>query len=132
MAAKIDGIKPPFVPIGIDGLPSTRRPIPSSGSGPDFHDILLEKLGSDRELKFSAHARNRIQSRNIPLTAENIQQLVKAVELAEQKGARDSLILMENLAFIVNIGNRTVITAMDGESMKENVFTNIDSAIIVK
>jgi len=132
MAAKIDGIKPPFVPIGVDGLPSTRRPIPSTESGPDFHDILLEKLGSGRELKFSAHAQNRIQSRNIPLTAENIQQLVKAVELAEQKGARDSLILMENLAFIVNIGNRTVITAMDGESMKENVFTNIDSAIIVK
>ncbi len=131
MAAKIDGIKPPFVPIGgVDGLPSTRRPIPTSG--PDFHDILLEKLGSEREIKFSAHAQNRIQSRNIPLTSDAVRQLVKAVELAEQKGARDSLILLEDLAFIVNIGNRTVITAMDGESMKENVFTNIDSAIIVK
>jgi flagellar operon protein len=64
------------------------------------------------------------------MTPEILGKLEKAVAGAASKGSRDSLILMKNLAFIVNIPNRTVITAMDGENMKENVFTNIDSAVI--
>lgn len=94
---------------------------------PAFSQILNSKLS---ELKFSAHASTRIKSRNIDLTPEVMGKLEKAVSGAASKGARDSLILMKNLAFIVNIPNRTVITAMDGESLKENIFTNIDSAVI--
>jgi flagellar operon protein len=97
-------------------------------SGVSFSQILNSKI--DGELKFSAHASTRIKSRNIDLTPEIMGKLEKAVAGAANKGSRDSLILMKNLAFIVNIPNRTVITAMDGESMKENVFTNIDSAVI--
>lgn len=94
---------------------------------PAFSQILNSKIS---ELKFSAHASTRIKSRNIDLTPEVMGKLEKAVSGAASKGARDSLILMKDLAFIVNIPNRTVITAMDGESLKENVFTNIDSAVI--
>jgi flagellar operon protein len=97
-------------------------------SGAAFSQILNSKI--DGELKFSAHASTRIKSRNIDITPEIMGKLEKAVAGAANKGSRDSLILMKNLAFIVNIPNRTVITAMDGESMKENVFTNIDSAVI--
>ena len=92
-----------------------------------FADILQSKMDG---LKFSAHAANRIKSRNIDLSPEVMGKLEKAVSGAANKGSRDSLILMKDLAFIVNIPNRTVITAMDGESIKENVFTNIDSTVI--
>jgi flagellar operon protein len=97
-------------------------------TGPAFSSILSSKIQS--ELRFSAHASNRLKSRNIDLTPEIMGKLEKAVTGAANKGARDSLILMKDLAFIVNVPNRTVITAMDGDSIKENVFTNIDSAVI--
>lgn len=83
------------------------------------------------ELRFSAHAATRMKSRNIEMTPEIMDKLESAVANAAKKGARDSLILLRNNAFIVNIPNRTVVTAMDSSSLMENVFTNIDSAVIV-
>lgn len=125
IAAHRSGIVSPSVPASGHG-----SKVKSSGqnSGVAFSQILNSKI--DSELKFSAHASTRIKSRNIDITPEIMGKLEKAVAGAANKGSRDSLILMKNLAFIVNIPNRTVITAMDGESMKENVFTNIDSAVI--
>jgi flagellar operon protein len=69
--------------------------------------------------------------RGIQLTREDQARLREAVDRAQAKGARDSLILMRDLAFVVSVRNRTVITALDGPSMRENVFTNIDSAVIL-
>ena len=97
--------------------------------GSNFADLLRSKVEG---LKFSAHAATRIKSRNIDLTPEIMKKLETAVSGAATKGAKDSLVLMKNLAFIVNIPNRTVITAMDGESIKDNVFTNIDSTVIAE
>jgi flagellar operon protein len=82
------------------------------------------------EIRFSAHAATRMKSRNIEMTPEMMSKLEKAMHGAADKGARDSLILLKDYAFIVNIPNRTVVTAMDGTSMKENIFTNIDSAVV--
>src|SRR5690348_13610872 len=82
-------------------------------------------------LKFSAHARERLNLRNINLSQEDVSRMTDAVNKAAAKGARQSLLVMDNQAFIVSVTNRTVITALDGSSMKENVFTNIDSAVIV-
>jgi len=96
--------------------------------GASFGEIFKTKVSE--ELKFSAHASSRLKSRNIEMTPEIMGKLEKAVEGAQNKGARDSLILVKDLAFIVNIPNKTVITAMDGESIKDNVFTNIDSTVI--
>jgi flagellar operon protein len=93
----------------------------------NFSDVLKGKISN---LKFSAHAEARLKSRKIELTPERLEQLEGAVNRAQQKGSRDSLVLLSNLAFIVNVPNRTVVTAMDGESLKENVFTNIDSTVI--
>lgn len=95
--------------------------------GKSFSNILTEKV---QDLKFSAHAAGRLKSRNIEVTPEIMNKLENAVAGAAAKGARDSLILMKGLAFIVNVPNRTVITAMDGDGVKENIYTNIDSAVI--
>ncbi|RMF57557.1 MAG: hypothetical protein D6748_10880 [Calditrichaeota bacterium] len=131
MAGKIDGITPPFVPIGgVNGLPRPEPAIPREG--PSFHDLLQEALQKSQDVRFSAHAQSRIVSRKIELDSRRVEKLVDAVNRAQAKGVHDSLILMDDLAFIVNIDNRTVVTVMDQENLKENIFTNIDSAIVVK
>jgi flagellar operon protein len=107
---------------GAGGASATASP-----GGVSFAEVLRNKVGG---LKFSAHAAARMSSRNIGMTPELMNKLENAVSGAASKGSRDSLILMKNCAFIVNVPNRTVVTAMDGESMQSNIFTNIDSAII--
>ncbi|HOJ77414.1 MAG TPA: TIGR02530 family flagellar biosynthesis protein [Bacillota bacterium] len=104
---------------------------PSNINGTDFSQVFQEQLQKQSEVKFSAHALKRLEDRNISLGNKELSQLKDAVNRAEAKGAKESLILMDNLALIVSIKNRTVITAVDGDSLKENVFTNIDSAVIV-
>lgn len=132
MPGKIDGMKVPFVPIGgFKGIPS-KKPLTPPEPGADFKQMLVEKLSDENKIKFSAHAQTRLESRNIGLTAEGVNKLAGAIDRARQKGAHDSLVLMDNMAFIVNVDNRTVVTAMDEQTLQENVFTNIDSAVIVK
>jgi len=87
---------------------------------------------TDDGVRFSDHAKTRLQSRGIDFGTELMSKLESAVNKAAKKGStRDSLVLMQDLALIVNVKNRTVITAMDRGDMKENVFTNIESAVIV-
>ncbi len=109
---------------------SPSQPQPEAGV-PSFQELLQQKLG-EQSLRFSKHATQRLESRNIALSQGDIARLTQAVDQAAQKGGRDSLILMNRTAFLVNVPNRTVVTAVDGESMKGNVFTNIDSAVIVE
>lgn len=97
-------------------------------TGPSFEQILNREISG---VKFSQHALQRLQSRNINLTQTELSKLNSAVEKAAQKGAKESLVLMDNLALVVSVKNKTVITAMDGANIKDNVFTNIDSAVIV-
>ena len=88
-------------------------------------------------LKFSAHAQQKLASRQIQLGRDAMQRLDQAVARAAEKGAKEALMLMpggsrgDDLAFVVSVTNRTVITAMDGEHIRSNVFTNIDSAMVV-
>lgn len=97
----------------------------------DFSSILADKIQKDTGIKFSKHAEMRLKSRNINLTEIEKTKLDNAVSKANAKGVRDSLVLMNNLAFVVNVGSRTVITAVDNSELKENVFTNIDGAVII-
>lgn len=96
-----------------------------------FNDVFQTTVNQGTALKFSAHAQDRLASRNINLSAEDVSHMTDAVNKAASKGAKQSLLVMNNLAFIVSVTNRTVITALDDTNMKENVFTNIDSAVIV-
>ncbi|MCM3632033.1 MULTISPECIES: TIGR02530 family flagellar biosynthesis protein [Paenibacillus] len=94
---------------------------------PSFSEAL------DREmLKFSHHAEIRMAQRGISLPQESLNQISEAVDSAAQKGAKDSLIVYRDIAMIVNVPTRTVVTALDGGQLQSNVFTQIDSAIILK
>jgi flagellar operon protein len=100
------------------------------GTGVNFGDLIRERV-QPQELKFSAHAESRLKSRGIELTSELKDKLNRAVSNVAAKGGRDTAIFAGDSAFIVNVQNRTVVTAMDRESMTNNVITNIDSATMV-
>jgi len=94
-----------------------------------FHDILKEKVLSEGEgLKFSKHAMNRLNERGIALDETMIDRLEQGVDKAMQKGIKEPLVLIDDLAFVVSSVNKTVITAMGQRD--ENIFTNIDGAVI--
>ena len=82
-------------------------------------------------LKFSKHASSRLQDRHIELSESQMDRLNTGMQKAGEKGINESLVLMDQMAFIVNVKNSTVITALNDQEMKDNVFTNIDGAIIV-
>jgi flagellar operon protein len=105
----------------------TRRPSPSE---PDFATV-LQAQQTTPTLRLSRHAEDRLRSREIHLNEVVWGKLEQAVAQADAKGAQQSLILLDDLALIVNITNRVVITALDKESRHSNVFTHIDSAVIV-
>ena len=100
--------------------------------GPSFQQILNEKRGvtQTNELKFSKHASSRLDSRNIELSANQIERLLEGTSKAENKGINDSLVIVDDLAFIVNVPNKTVITAINQNESENNIFTNIDGAVI--
>jgi flagellar operon protein len=95
------------------------------GQGPDFGTILQDQL------KLSGHAQTRLQSRNIDLGQQQWQRVVDGVNKAAAKGAKESLVMVDDVALVVSIKNRTVITAVDKANLKDSVFTNIDSAVVV-
>lgn len=100
-----------------------------------FQEILSRKQAVITEgtenLKFSRHAANRLSDRNIELTNGQMERLSDGAKKAGEKGIRESLVIVDGLAFIVNIPNRTVVTAMDSAQTADNVFTNIDGAVIM-
>ena len=105
--------------------------VPPTG-GSSFRDVLRSTTAtSGQPLKFSAHAQQRLASRNISLSSEDVAKMNAMADQAAAKGAKQSLFMMGDVAMVVSIQNRTVITAVDQNSMKNNVFTNIDSAAII-
>lgn len=110
--------------------------------GPSFREtfdkVHGQKLAKDalaaqkpEGLTFSKHAVERLQSRGITMGPESLSRLETAFEKAQTKGAKDTLVLMDDSAFIMSVKNKTIVTAMDKAMLKENVFTNIDSTVIV-
>jgi len=92
-------------------------------AAPNFQEILENKI------IFSKHANMRLSSRDINLSPEQIERVETGVTKARQKGISESLVLVDNLALVVSIKNKFVITAMENDG--ENIFTNIDGAVIV-
>ena len=104
-----------------------------TSDGKSFADIYksAQKIEIPRNgVKFSKHAANRLSDRNIELSEGQINRLNSGTKQASQKGINESLVLVDDMAFIVNVKNNTVITAMDKNSSDDNVFTNIDGAVI--
>lgn len=122
MSQLINGIKVPFVPVI-----KPEHPVNKVVEGKSSFDSIFRKEVDN--LKFSNHASKRIESRELQLSSNDMTKLHDAVSKAESKGSKDSLVMMDNRAFIVNIPNKTVITAVDVEQSNENIFTNIDSVV---
>lgn len=119
---------PTSIPSVKPGLPVREGPRQAQVGG--FQEILQEKLYPS--LKISAHAQRRMQNRGINLTSDEIRGVREAVGRAQAKGCRESLVVLDRVALVVSVKNQTVVTAVDNQSMKENVFTNIDSAVFVR
>ncbi|OJU14291.1 MAG: hypothetical protein BGN88_08775 [Clostridiales bacterium 43-6] len=96
-----------------------------------FSQILQKNLQKTEGLTFTKHAQQRMNQREMVLTDEHMEKLDEAVKKAGEKGVRESLILMDKMAFIVSVPNQTVVTAMNRQDMEGNVFTNIDGAVVV-
>jgi len=95
-----------------------------------FEDIFAKKLFDNREVKFSKHAESRLQTRNIQLTDEQKGKLNDAVNRAGEKNVKESLVMVDDIAFVVNVREKNVVTVLNKDEMKNNVFTNIDGAVI--
>jgi flagellar operon protein len=112
---------------GAGGASDPARRAVAPPAGPSFADTLAH---AGQQLQFSKHALARVQRRGIELDPSTLGRLSQGVQRAASKGSRDSLVLVDGNAFVVSVSNRTVITAVGSEHMKDNVFTNIDSAVI--
>jgi flagellar operon protein len=98
-----------------------------NAQGVDFGQLLEKELG----LKVSGHAQSRLKSRGIDLAVNDWNRVKDGIDRAAEKGSRESLVMLDDVALVVSVKNRTVITAVAKEQLKENVFTNIDSAVFV-
>jgi flagellar operon protein len=129
---KIDGLNIPPAINPVTRPKGVPVQIPPTGTG-SFRDVLrtAQAPAVAQPLKFSAHAQQRLESRNIRLTNDDVAKMNAMADKAAAKGAKQSLFMMRDVAMVVSITNRTVITAVDQQSMRENVFTNIDSAAII-
>ncbi len=122
----LNGIRVPFIPAGgVDRLNIKHHNLNNTGNS-KFNELLTDELS---KLKFSGHAQSRMESRNINLSNTEMLRLESAIEKAELKDAKESLVLMDEKAFIVNITNRTVVTLLNKNQMEDNVVTKIDSAV---
>lgn len=97
----------------------------------DSFRTLLESKLQGSGVEFSKHAVNRVVERNIELSESSLDRLGEGMRIAQRKGLRDTLILIDRTAFIVNVQNNKVITTVNGDELKGNAFTNIDGAVIV-
>ncbi len=125
--AMINGINVPFVPIIKES--GFQQGNQQEGVKSHFDEIFSKEIS---KVKLSKHAQQRLESRDINLSENEMNRINTAVQQAEAKGAKDSLVMMDDTAFVVNIPNRTVITAMSLASSNENVFTNIDSVVFAQ
>jgi flagellar operon protein len=116
-------------PIGpAAGYPATSvRPTGTPASGPSFGSALQDAAS---RLQFSNHAQKRIDRRDLDLSSSQLSRLNTAVDRAAQKGAKNSVVMLDGLAVVVDVRDRTVVTAMNASQGKEKVFTNIDSVVI--
>jgi len=100
--------------------------------GKSFQEILESRRAKAAgEVRFSKHAAGRLADRNIELTTSQMERLNEGAQKAQEKGIRESLVIVDQLAFIVNIPNSTVVTAMNQGDTAESIFTNIDGAVII-
>lgn len=116
-------------------LRNTKQTASRTEEGLSFQEILDRKQSGAvmdaQKLRFSKHAAGRLADRNIELTSGQMERLTDGARKAGEKGIQESLVVLDGLAFIVNIPNKTVVTAMEQAETQDNVFTNIDGAVFM-
>jgi len=119
-------------PVSVPAQPSQQpQVIPAAQADiKSFQEILAGKTKAG-SLSFSKHAQARMLERDISLSGEAVEKISTAVQKASQKGVRDTLILMDRMAFIVNVPGNVVVTALNDEDVRDNVFTNIDGTVVL-
>lgn len=124
---RINGVNGRIYPVGKD---TPQKQDINRSKDVSFKEA-LDTAQAQMNVTLSKHAQSRIGSRDISLDPSHIERLNRAIEKAREKGIRNTLVLMDDKAFVVNVKNTTVITAADKASLKEKVFTNIDGAVII-
>lgn len=117
-------------PLQINNIPNvgTKKTSSNITGNSAFNNILHEKMD---KVVFSHHAQMRMQARNINITDEELAKINVAIDMASKKGSQETVLFMKDLAFVTSVKNKTVITVVDGENLKDNIFTNIDSAMLI-
>lgn len=124
----INGVVYPIGNFPADNLNNYQKP-KDINSKENFAEILNSKLSKSESFKISKHAADRLK--NVRLDSKDMEKINDIINKAEEKGAKNCLILYKDVALVTSIENRTVITAVEEERMKENIFTNIDSVVII-
>ena len=133
----MDDIRLQFYNPVISGVPgvsipsSTGTKTTETQSGESFRDILQKNLEATSDVSFSKHAVKRVMDHNMDLSEDSLARLNEGMKLASEKDLDDALILVDQTAFLVSARNNTVITAFGGDSIKGNVFTNIDGTVVI-
>ncbi len=96
-----------------------------------FKDMFSKELADTRDIEFSKHAHKRMHSRGLELSPEKLNSLANAVDRAETKGSKDTLVLSDDAAYVVSVANRTVVTVFDRDHLSDGVVTAIDPAVII-
>ena len=117
-------------PIGTPRVQTLRNKQPNQVGGAGSFDQLLQNRIEQGGIKFSKHATERMQSRGIQFSSNQMQRLESAMTQVGAKGGNDSLVMLDDTALVVSVKNDTVVTVVDRDQLKNNVFTNIDSAVI--
>jgi flagellar operon protein len=117
----------PVAPVATPATPASRTAGKQAASGPSFAELLSKQASAPQ---FSRHALERLQQRGVNLDQPTLGRLTDGVQRAAGKGSRDSVVFVDNTAYVVSVTNNTVITAVPSEHMRQHVFTNIDSAVI--
>lgn len=107
------------------------NPPQQKADGSSFKEMFSQEMARSRNIAFSRHAHERLYSRGLALSDENLNSLAGAIDKADAKGAKETLILSDEAAFVVSVPNRTVITVFDRDSLSQGVVTSIDSAVII-
>ena len=130
MSADPIRINPATAPPGVADSTRPRRRAPAATDGAALRRGAAAEARGAAEIRFSGHALERLNRRGIPVDAATMARLSDGVAEASAKGAREALVLVDCTAFVVSVRNRTVITAVGADNMRDRVFTNIDSAVI--
>lgn len=127
----MNGIDQIYIPNPVQPGGINKKPGQVGAGQPAAVTPFSQLLDQAKGVKFSQHAQDRLKSRNISFSQDQLRQLEGAVSSVAQKGGRESLVMMGDAALVVSIKNRTVVTAMDRSQMQGNIFTNIDSAVVI-